>query len=139
MHLVPAVLFHGSVCNVAGDRRRFRRLGAEIGFIVAPRTAAARTCTIIPRLNCLVLGGELSFDARHREMEAAWDLITASVEMAIGRFRASSNRYSIPMYGGGKFLSDVWRKIWISFLLSSCSFYSLEEAVIGDIGGGDNP
>jgi hypothetical protein len=31
-----------------------------------------------------------------------------------------------------------WRKIWTSFLLSSCSFCSLEGAAIGDIGGGDN-
>ena len=28
--------------------------------------------------------------------------------------------------------------MWISFLLSSCSFYSSEGAAIGDIGGGDN-
>jgi hypothetical protein len=31
-----------------------------------------------------------------------------------------------------------WRKIWTSFLLSSCSFCSSEGAAIGDIGGGDN-
>src|SRR3984893_18475902 len=31
-----------------------------------------------------------------------------------------------------------WRKLWISFLLSSCSFCFSEGAAIGDIGGGDN-
>lgn len=38
----------------------------------------------------------------------------------------------------GNFPPDVWRKIWSSFLLSSCSFCSSEGAATGDIGGGDN-
>jgi hypothetical protein len=64
--------------------------------------------------------------------------ITASEKRQVGRIRGWLVGLLHPHVQEGSSRRIFWRKIWTSFLLSSCSFCSSEGAAIGDIGGGDN-